>query len=146
MTPAGPLGPRRGGVFGPLAAGLLLGTWSTGTGVTVAYAVDAALFGISFWATWKLPPVPPVPPLPASPSPPDGPIRAGGGDSVTAAARPGPRARPQRIKRAPSGPPMASPAWRGAASSWFVAPQPPGDFVGANKTFGPLTTVDHRDT
>lgn len=49
-----------GGVFGPLAAGLILGAWSTGTGVTVAYAVDAALFGISFWATWKLPPIPPV--------------------------------------------------------------------------------------
>ncbi len=49
-----------GGVFGPLAAGLILGAWSTDTGVTVAYAVDAALFGISFWATWKLPPIPPV--------------------------------------------------------------------------------------
>ena len=49
-----------GGVFGPLAAGLIFGTWSTGTGVIVAYAVDAALFTISFWATWKLPPIPPV--------------------------------------------------------------------------------------
>jgi MFS family permease len=49
-----------GGVFGPLAAGLIFGTWSTGTGVVVAYAVDAALFTISFWATWKLPPIPPV--------------------------------------------------------------------------------------
>jgi MFS family permease len=47
-------------VFGPLAAGLILGTWSTGTGVTIAYAVDALLFTVSFWATWKLPPVPPV--------------------------------------------------------------------------------------
>lgn len=51
-----------GGVFGPLAAGLILGAWSTGTAVTVAYAVDAALFGISFWATWQLPPIPPVAP------------------------------------------------------------------------------------
>ena len=49
-----------GGVFGPLAAGLIFGAWSTGTGVTIAYAVDAALFAISFWATWKLPPIPPV--------------------------------------------------------------------------------------
>jgi MFS family permease len=49
-----------GGVFGPLAAGLILGAWSTDTGVTIAYAVDAVLFGISFWATWKLPPIPPV--------------------------------------------------------------------------------------
>jgi MFS family permease len=49
-----------GGVLGPLAAGLILGTWSTRTGVTVAYAVDAALFTVSFWATWRLPPIPPV--------------------------------------------------------------------------------------
>jgi MFS family permease len=49
-----------GGVLGPLAAGLIFGTWSTGTGITVAYAVDAALFTISFWATYRLPPVPPV--------------------------------------------------------------------------------------
>jgi MFS family permease len=47
-------------VLGPRAAGLIFGTWSTGTGITVAYAVDAALFTISFWATWKLPPIPPV--------------------------------------------------------------------------------------
>ena len=51
-----------GGVLGPLAAGLIFGAWSTDTGVTVAYAVDAVLFGISFWATWMLPPVPPVAP------------------------------------------------------------------------------------
>ncbi|MGX6604342.1 MFS transporter [Micromonosporaceae bacterium Da 78-11] len=49
-----------GGVLGPLAAGLIIGTWSTDTGVTVAYLVDAALFSISFWATWRLPPIPPV--------------------------------------------------------------------------------------
>ncbi len=49
-----------GGVLGPLAAGLIFGIWSTGTGVTVAYLVDVALFAISFWATWKLPPIPPV--------------------------------------------------------------------------------------
>jgi MFS family permease len=49
-----------GGVLGPLAAGLIFGIWSTDTGVTVAYLVDAALFTVSFWATWKLPPIPPV--------------------------------------------------------------------------------------
>jgi MFS family permease len=49
-----------GGVFGPLAAGLIFATWSTGTGVTVAYAVDAALFAVSLWATWRLPPIPPI--------------------------------------------------------------------------------------
>ncbi|MEV4637817.1 MFS transporter [Actinoplanes sp. NPDC049548] len=49
-----------GGVLGPLAAGLIFGAWSTGTGVTIAYAVDAALFTISFWATYRLPPIPPV--------------------------------------------------------------------------------------
>ncbi|OJF12576.1 MFS transporter [Couchioplanes caeruleus] len=49
-----------GGVLGPLAAGLIFGTWSTGAGVTIAYAVDAVLFTISFWAAYKLPPIPPV--------------------------------------------------------------------------------------
>jgi MFS family permease len=49
-----------GGVFGPLAAGLIFGAWSTDAGVTIAYAVDAALFGISLGATWRLPPIPPV--------------------------------------------------------------------------------------
>ncbi|WP_433724086.1 MFS transporter [Actinoplanes sp. CA-051413] len=49
-----------GGVLGPLAAGLIFGAWSTDTGVTIAYAVDAVLFTISFWATYRLPPIPPV--------------------------------------------------------------------------------------
>jgi MFS family permease len=49
-----------GGVFGPLAAGLIFATWSTGAGVTVAYAVDAVLFSVSLWATWRLPPIPPI--------------------------------------------------------------------------------------
>ncbi|WP_433828126.1 MFS transporter [Actinoplanes sp. CA-015351] len=49
-----------GGVLGPLAAGLIMGIWSTGAGVEVAYAVDALLFTITFWATWRLPPIPPV--------------------------------------------------------------------------------------
>ncbi|WP_433300034.1 MFS transporter [Actinoplanes sp. CA-030573] len=49
-----------GGVLGPLAAGLIFGVATTSTGVTVAYLVDAVLFTISFWATWKLPPIPPI--------------------------------------------------------------------------------------
>jgi MFS family permease len=49
-----------GGVLGPLAAGLIFGGWSTGTGVVIAYAVDALLFTVSFWATWRLPPIPPI--------------------------------------------------------------------------------------
>jgi len=49
-----------GGVLGPLAAGLIFGAWSTGAGVVVAYAVDAVLFTITFWATWRLPPIPPM--------------------------------------------------------------------------------------
>ena len=49
-----------GGVLGPLAAGLIFGAATTGAGITVAYLVDAVLFTVSFWATWKLPPIPPV--------------------------------------------------------------------------------------
>lgn len=46
-------------VAGPLAAGLILATWGTDTGVQVAYAVDAVLFSLSFWATLRLPSMPP---------------------------------------------------------------------------------------
>jgi MFS family permease len=49
-----------GGVLGPLAAGLIFGAYSTGAGVVVAYAVDAVLFTVTFWATWRLPPIPPM--------------------------------------------------------------------------------------
>src|SRR4051794_15063528 len=49
-----------GGVLGPLAAGLIFGIWSTGTGVMVAYAVDAVLFSVTYWATWRLPAIAPV--------------------------------------------------------------------------------------
>ncbi|MFC4063754.1 MFS transporter [Actinoplanes subglobosus] len=49
-----------GGVLGPLAAGVIMGIWSTGTGVEVAYALDALLFTVTFWATWRLPDIPPV--------------------------------------------------------------------------------------
>ncbi|WP_436524490.1 MFS transporter [Actinoplanes sp. HUAS TT8] len=51
-----------GGVLGPLAAGVIMGIWSTGTGVAVAYTVDALLFTLTFWATWRLPPIPPIEP------------------------------------------------------------------------------------
>ncbi|MEJ3749908.1 MFS transporter [Actinomycetes bacterium KLBMP 9797] len=46
-------------VAGPLAAGLIFAVWGTDTGIPIAYAVDAMLFGVSFWATVRLPPVPP---------------------------------------------------------------------------------------
>jgi MFS family permease len=49
-----------GGVLGPLAAGLIFGAYSTNAGVTVAYAVDAVLFTVTFWATYRLPPIPPI--------------------------------------------------------------------------------------
>jgi MFS family permease len=49
-----------GGVLGPLAAGLIFGLASTDAGITVAYLVDALLFAVAFWATWRLPPIPPV--------------------------------------------------------------------------------------
>jgi MFS family permease len=48
-----------GGVLGPLTAGLIFAAYSTGTGVIVAYAMDVALFTITFWATYRLPPIPP---------------------------------------------------------------------------------------
>ena len=49
-----------GGLLGPLAAGVIMGVSSTGSGVLVAYAVDALLFTVTFWATWKLPDIPPA--------------------------------------------------------------------------------------
>jgi len=49
-----------GGVLGPLAAGLIFGAYGTNAGITVAYAVDALLFAITFWATYRLPPIPPI--------------------------------------------------------------------------------------
>ncbi|SDT72142.1 MFS transporter [Actinoplanes derwentensis] len=49
-----------GGVLGPLAAGVIMGVWSTGSGVIVAYAFDALLFTVTFWATWRLPAIPPA--------------------------------------------------------------------------------------
>ncbi|MET8350667.1 MULTISPECIES: MFS transporter [unclassified Micromonospora] len=60
-------------VFGPLAAGLIFAIWRTDVGLPIAYAVDAVLFGASFWATWRLPAMPPEP----DPAAENGPRRAG---------------------------------------------------------------------
>jgi MFS family permease len=49
-------------VLGPLAAGLIFATWGTERALPIAYAVDALLFTVSLWATWRLPPMPPVEP------------------------------------------------------------------------------------
>ncbi|XVV13122.1 MFS transporter [Actinoplanes sp. CA-131856] len=49
-----------GGVLGPLAAGVIFAAASTDSGIIAAYLVDAVLFTVSFWATWRLPSIPPV--------------------------------------------------------------------------------------
>lgn len=46
-------------VVGPLTAGLFFARWGTDVGLPIAYAVDALLFSVSFWATLRLPSVPP---------------------------------------------------------------------------------------
>jgi MFS family permease len=48
-------------VFGPLAAGLIFAAWDTDLGLPVAYAVDAALYTVSLWATFRLPSLAPEP-------------------------------------------------------------------------------------
>lgn len=45
-------------VFGPLAAGTLLAISPGEKGMTVAYGLDAILFTIGLWATWRLPQLP----------------------------------------------------------------------------------------
>src|SRR5262249_54456306 len=45
-------------VFGPLAAGALLAIAPGPHGMTLAYGVDAVLFTIGLWATWRLPQLP----------------------------------------------------------------------------------------
>lgn len=49
-----------GGVLGPLTAGAVFATWSSGVGLPIAYAVDAALFAVAIWATLRLPAMPPL--------------------------------------------------------------------------------------
>jgi MFS family permease len=45
-------------VFGPLAAGALLAIAPGQDGMTLAYGLDAILFTIGLWATWRLPQLP----------------------------------------------------------------------------------------
>jgi MFS family permease len=46
-------------VFGPLSAGLIFAIWEPSVGLPIAYAIDALLFTITLWATFKLPALPP---------------------------------------------------------------------------------------
>jgi len=49
-----------GGVLGPLASGLVFSALPVEGALPVAYGVDALLFTVSLWATWRLPPMPPL--------------------------------------------------------------------------------------
>ncbi|GAB3964597.1 MFS transporter [Plantactinospora veratri] len=49
-----------GGVLGPLAAGLVFSAGSVEAVLPVAYGVDALLFTVSLWATYRLPSMPPL--------------------------------------------------------------------------------------
>jgi MFS family permease len=49
-----------GAVFGPLSAGLVFAAWGPRTGLPIAYSVDAVLFTVTMWATWRLPALPPI--------------------------------------------------------------------------------------
>ncbi|MER7330551.1 MULTISPECIES: MFS transporter [unclassified Micromonospora] len=60
-------------VFGPLAAGLIFARWDTEVGLPIAYALDAVLFTVAVWATFRLPAMPPEP----DPDGADAPRRAG---------------------------------------------------------------------
>ncbi|MFG3419903.1 MFS transporter [Micromonospora sp. NPDC048063] len=60
-------------VFGPLAAGLIFARWDTEVGLPIAYALDAVLFTVAVWATFRLPAMPPEP----DPDGGDAPRRAG---------------------------------------------------------------------
>ncbi|MDG4833772.1 MFS transporter [Solwaraspora sp. WMMD1047] len=51
-------------VIGPLTAGLLFARFDTGAALSLAYGVDALMFTVMLWATYRLPPVPPVDPEP----------------------------------------------------------------------------------
>ncbi len=46
-------------VLGPLTAGVVFAVWRPAIGLPIAYAVDAVLFTLTLWATWRLPPLPP---------------------------------------------------------------------------------------
>ncbi|AVT34601.1 MFS transporter [Plantactinospora sp. BC1] len=49
-----------GGVLGPLAAGLVFSAGPVEVVLPVAYGVDALLFTVSLWATYRLPSMPPL--------------------------------------------------------------------------------------
>lgn len=49
-----------GMVLGPLSAGLIFAAWRHEAALPLAYAVDALLFTVSLWATYRLPAMPPV--------------------------------------------------------------------------------------
>jgi MFS family permease len=46
-------------VLGPLSAGVVFAIWRPAVGLPIAYAVDALLFTVTLWATYRLPPLPP---------------------------------------------------------------------------------------
>jgi MFS family permease len=48
-----------GATLAPLTTGPIFAAWSPPVAVPVAYAVDAVLFTVTLWATWRLPPIPP---------------------------------------------------------------------------------------
>lgn len=49
-----------GGVLGPLTSGLIFAAWQRDVALPIAYAVDALLFTVSMWATYRLPAMPPA--------------------------------------------------------------------------------------
>jgi MFS family permease len=51
---------QAGGVAGPLTAGLIFSAWAPATGLPLAYGVDALLFTVSLWATYRLPSLAPM--------------------------------------------------------------------------------------
>jgi MFS family permease len=51
---------QAGGVAGPLTAGLIFSAWAPATGLPLAYGVDALLFTVSLWATYRLPSLAPL--------------------------------------------------------------------------------------
>ncbi|MEE6261400.1 MFS transporter [Plantactinospora sonchi] len=49
-----------GAVVGPLVSGVVFSAASVDTALPIAYGVDAVLFTVSLWATYRLPPMPPI--------------------------------------------------------------------------------------
>lgn len=78
-----------GGVLGPLTAGAIFAAYPVQVALPVAYAVDALLFSVSFWAAFRLPPIPPEP----SPEASTGTGVAGGGTAGAGPVASGGRSR-----------------------------------------------------